>query len=271
MLSEDNMRTQFLMTPRIPAAFLIPTVALLVIAFSRSFHAESGQARPEQTADAERRIVADGIYTTGQAARGRAEYEITCAACHAEDLGGAGEAPPLVGSSFMGSWFGVTLDGMFDRVEGMPFDAPRSLGTEAYMNILAYILEVNGFPAGADDLTPEMLENILIEGEDGPQPIPEFALVRVVGCLAGDSDNGWVLTHASELARTQDPSASTGPELDDAAAMGLGTGSYLLLYVYPSPDTLEGHVVETKGFLILDPTSSINVTSVVDLGPSCDR
>ena len=46
----------------------------------------------------------------------------------------------------------------------MPLDARGALATEQYVDILAYILQENGFPAGEGDLVadPEALAGIRI-------------------------------------------------------------------------------------------------------------
>src|SRR5687767_8661007 len=46
---------------------------------------------------------ADGVYTTGQAQRGRALYEVECQACHGAALTGA-LGPPLAGPGFLREW-----------------------------------------------------------------------------------------------------------------------------------------------------------------------
>src|SRR5437762_1793094 len=43
---------------------------------------------------------ATGLYTAAQAAAGRSVYQAECASCHASDLRGNNEAPPLTGPDF---------------------------------------------------------------------------------------------------------------------------------------------------------------------------
>src|SRR5205807_1796436 len=45
-----------------------------------------------------------GSYTAAQAAAGRTTYQAQCASCHLPDLKGSGDAAPLAGSEFIGSW-----------------------------------------------------------------------------------------------------------------------------------------------------------------------
>jgi PQQ-dependent dehydrogenase (methanol/ethanol family) len=94
---------------------------------------------------------AAGYYTEQQAAYGKTLYAAQCAQCHGTELEG-GVAPTLSGPGFTGKW------GVAGRVHditagSMPPSAPGKLGEPAYLDILAYILRVNGLPAGAEALT----------------------------------------------------------------------------------------------------------------------
>ena len=98
-----------------------------------------------------------------------------------------------------------------------------------------------------------------------------FALVSVVGCLVQDADKAWRLTSASEPARAKDPEASKEAELKSAQARALGVQKFLLMDVYPAPESYKGFKVETKGFLIKDAKESrLNVTSLQGLDAKCE-
>ena len=72
------------------------------------------------------------------------------------------------------------------------------------------------------------------------------------------------MTEATEPIRTRDPNASTGQARDTANLLSDGYTSFQLLYVFPSPEVMEGHRVEAKGFLIRGNQDALNVTSAVD-------
>jgi cytochrome c len=111
------------------------------------------------------RTVWDGIYSAQQAERGRAAYMQSCAACHADDLRGRSTAPSLVEESFAFLWGDMPVSELFERIRKlMPSDRPNSLPAETYGDIVAFILQSNKFPAGAEDLDPdpEALRKILI-------------------------------------------------------------------------------------------------------------
>jgi mono/diheme cytochrome c family protein len=209
----------------------------------------------------------DGVYNSAQAARGRSEYDASCASCH-----NGGEGPSLVGETFMRSWFEDSLNDVLTKMRtSMPENAPGSLSETAYRDILAFILESNGFPAGAQELPPsEQLARVLVVGKEGPGgPVPNFSLVRVLGCLT-QSDKDWVLTHGTEPARVKDPGASSPSDLSAAGTKPLGAHTFKLLDVPPKIDAMRGNKVQAKGFLIRQPAETrLNLTSVEALGQSC--
>ncbi len=107
----------------------------------------------------------DGVYAGDQARRGSSAYSQACSSCHAEDLRGSGNAPSLVGLSFMFVWENRSVGELFTAIRTqMPTNAPNSLPEETYLAILAHMLERNGFPAGETQLAPEpsLLDGIAI-------------------------------------------------------------------------------------------------------------
>src|SRR5262245_37134792 len=110
----------------------------------------SAQAAPAQTQAA--RTVQDGVYTNAQAERGQAIYAKRCASCHGNTLNGA-QAPPLVGDVFVGNWRSEPLSALVGKIRNtMPADAPGELTADQSVDIVAHILKVGGFPAGATAL-----------------------------------------------------------------------------------------------------------------------
>ena len=171
----------------------------------------------------------------------------------------------------MRDWSGIDLESLFRRIRSsMPPDAPSSLGDAVYLDLVAYVLQVNTFPAGGNELRPDLMASIRIEGKNGPEPVPNFALVSMIGCLTQGPDGAWVLTDASEPVRTRNPAASKDDELKASEGTALGTHTIRLLNVYPRPDAYRSHKIEAKGFLIRNPGGDrINVTSVQTLEPVC--
>jgi mono/diheme cytochrome c family protein len=95
----------------------------------------------------------DGVYTEAQAERGKKSYLTACSSCHQEGLQGADLAPPLKGDEFLLPWSSQTVNDLFERIaQTMPADAPGSLPRDVDADILAYVLQVNKFPAGSEEL-----------------------------------------------------------------------------------------------------------------------
>jgi S-disulfanyl-L-cysteine oxidoreductase SoxD len=243
----------------VACAIMLPKRFFLCVAVAAAGLAVQAQ---EPATKPDSKTVWDGVYTAAQATRGQGQYEMTCRACHREG--------PRKDEAFMRDWQGTGLDGLFTQIKTtMPASAPSSLSDAAYLDLVAYMLQVNAFPAGSTELSADSIRNVRVEGRNGPGPVPNFALVQAVGCLAQAPD-GWTLGQASEPVRTKDPTPSAGDDLKSSATAALGSQTFQLLNIYPSPDAYKGHRVEAKGFLIRDPAGNrMNVTSVQSLGSSC--
>ena len=109
-----------------------------------------------------------GTFTAKQADRGLLAYERACSKCHQSDLQGSQdtEAPALVGEPFTAQWGGQSIKDLFDKVSTkMPADKPGSLSANTSLDVVAYLLQANGFPPGGDelDLTPPALAPVIAE------------------------------------------------------------------------------------------------------------
>ncbi len=99
------------------------------------------------------RTVWDGVYTAEQATRGAEAYEQACAECHGADLGGGDMAPSLAGVEFIYNWHGFSARDLFERLRvSMPPAQPNSVGRQEKADILAFMFEANGMPAGDTEL-----------------------------------------------------------------------------------------------------------------------
>ena len=86
-----------------------------------------------------------GVYTAAQAERGLALYKSQCASCHAPNR--------FTDDLFYTSFAGKPLWEMFDVIsDTMPEDKPGSMKPEEYVDVMAYLLQLNRFPAGEVDL-----------------------------------------------------------------------------------------------------------------------
>ena len=200
------------------------------------------------------RTVWDGVYTAAQSERGKEAYAVHCSSCHTDDLSGK-SAPALKGEQFMENWREDSVKSLFTFIQTtMPNRAPGTLTDETYLDILTHIFAVNMFPAGSKELGPDALGSIRIVGKDGPAPVPTFALITVVGCLAEGGDTGWQLENVSAPVRARQEKPAT-PELQTSAARLLGTDTFRLVYVDAMrpgfrPERNIGHKLHAQGYLL---------------------
>lgn len=95
--------------------------------------------------------LAAGSYTQGQATLGETVYRSYCASCH--------ETSFHTDEQFRFNWFGRTVYDLFKILKTtMPEDNIGGLSDDDYTRVIAYILRLNGFPAGADSLRADSLE-----------------------------------------------------------------------------------------------------------------
>jgi cytochrome c5 len=218
------------------------------------------------------RTVWDGVYNQAQVDRGFTAYTLFCRRCHGEELTGAQGV--LRRPKFLERWREDNLNSLFTLIKNtMPPGRPQAVSSAEYVDIIAYVLNVNQFPTGTSELVPDSLERILILGKDGPRPVPDFALVTVVGCLGLPAESSrWALRNASEPVRTRNPHESSGAELAAAATRPGGAHTFGLLDTINFPGELRpGRWMEAKGFLIRSPGDDrINLTWFRVLRDTCE-
>ena len=114
----------------------------------------------------------DGLFTEAQASRGKQLSAENCAACHGEDLSGAGFAPALAGEGFLTLWQGRSLGDLYDRIRTtMPSQAAGSLTSQEYIDIIAFLLQANAIRPGEQGLTsdPAALKSRIIRASSSPR------------------------------------------------------------------------------------------------------
>jgi mono/diheme cytochrome c family protein len=215
------------------------------------------------------RSVWSGVYTAAQADRGKAAYASHCGRCHGDDLG-AIRAYPLTGERFMDHWDAHTLEHLFGRIRDTmpPGGEARTVGENDKRDIMAYLLQQNGFPAGSAELAHDDAElaTVQITGKTGPAPLKTGAIVRVAGCLAQRSERDWELTSAAEPERTTLDAAPAGAR----QRLPAGTRNVRLLNAFPSPAAHVGHTMQAIGFLVREADGdAVNVVSLEMLAPNC--
>ena len=213
-----------------------------------------------------------GVYTADQAERGKTVFNTTCLRCHAVDLSGT-TAPALKGDRFQSSWGGGMIDSLFGKIrDTMPPNFGTLLDDQAKLDIVAYILQTNGFPAGASELKPDSpdLATAQILKKDEQASVQNFSLVQTVGCLSSGPNNTWMLTRTADPVTTRDDVPSERG-LATAASRPLGTKTYRLISVVPfKPESQKGQKVEARGLIYTEPGDErINLTSLKATGTPC--
>src|SRR5687768_8642955 len=85
--------------------------------------------------------VTTGVFTVAQAARGEAVYTTSCALCHT--------MAQHSGTGFAAAWNGRRVADLYDIIRNtMPLDNPGGLSDQEYVDVVAYMLQLNGVPAG---------------------------------------------------------------------------------------------------------------------------
>jgi mono/diheme cytochrome c family protein len=130
------------------AAAVLAGSCIYGFAIAGAVHARTIQDQPKSTWD--------GVYSDEQAKRGETLYGQSCAGCHGPDLAGLDTAPSLTGADFNTSWNDLPVDDLFERVRTtMPADAPGTLERQQYVDIVAFLLSKDSFPAGQTELPPD--------------------------------------------------------------------------------------------------------------------
>jgi hypothetical protein len=106
----------------------------------------------------------DGVYTKEQADGAKAQFEKLCAECHAFTVA-AKKKPkdlPLGDEPFFESWSGRPLSEMISIIAlTMPNDGSAVVTDQEAIDLVAYVLQRNGFPAGSKPLSKETASAVI--------------------------------------------------------------------------------------------------------------
>lgn len=135
-----------------------PSRRLLAVLASGLVALQILPAQGDSTVTPTTRSVITGVFNTEQVARGRAGHRAQCASCHG--------AEAYTGADFEAAWKGQTLFDLFELIRTtMPNDNPGSIPQNELVDIVAYILNLNGYPPGEAELPndPEALKLVQID------------------------------------------------------------------------------------------------------------
>lgn len=89
-----------------------------------------------------------GIFTEAQADRGGITFDEVCAECHTTS--------EFRGRTFQSNWGRRTVYSLFRTVRStMPDDNPGGLAEQVYLDVVAYILSMNGHDTGTSELAAD--------------------------------------------------------------------------------------------------------------------
>jgi polar amino acid transport system substrate-binding protein len=144
------------MTARRPAAALLPAVAWDSSPGPLIRVSDTG-AKPRS-----KHARVPALYTADQATKGALAYYQNCSMCHGPLLDGQSggySGPALKGPEFADPSYDFHVSDMFNFVAKlMPAATPGSLSHEMDTQIMAFILQQNGYPAGDHELIYEEAE-----------------------------------------------------------------------------------------------------------------
>lgn len=120
------------------------SLAAACLVFAAAIATGIAQAPPAKVVS-----TSSGVYTAAQAARGEQTYMNTCVSCHPP---GTYTAPV-----FRQKWNGAPLSYLFGLVsQTMPKEEPATLEPKEYAQVVAYLLKINGAPAGKTELPADV-------------------------------------------------------------------------------------------------------------------
>jgi cytochrome c5 len=115
-------------------------------------------------ASARQKTTNDGIYSKAQADAAKPQFEKLCAECHAFTVKEKKQEKdlPLGDEPFLKKWEGRELNELATViVTTMPNDGSAVITDEESLNLLAYILQRNGYAAGKMPLDQESLTAVI--------------------------------------------------------------------------------------------------------------
>ncbi len=130
-----------MLRPILLRSALLLTVTLTIAGAAAS----SARATSASGAGAPRRVLGVGdtvaMYTDSQAALGLEVFTAVCSECH--------EVEDLTNEDFRLNWDNTTLYELFDNIRTtMPDENPGTLTPQQYIDVTAYVLQLNKLPAG---------------------------------------------------------------------------------------------------------------------------
>ena len=122
-----------------------PAGSAAAVAEDATAPADADAAAPEASTDPAPEAAPGGIFTDAQARRGRTTFDEVCSECHTTS--------EFRGRSFQRNWGRRTVYSFFRTIRStMPDDNPGGLEEQVYLDVVSYILSMNGHDGGTAEL-----------------------------------------------------------------------------------------------------------------------
>ncbi|MBV9548844.1 MAG: hypothetical protein JO256_04130, partial [Alphaproteobacteria bacterium] len=146
---------------------------------------------------------------------------------------------------------------------------PGALSEKEYLDIAAYVLQQNKFPAGSEELTVDAATDVWIPGAGGAEGLVDYTYVAGVGCLSQDPTRSWMLVKAQGLKKSDATANATPIAFSDAP----GEYTFRLLNAYNyGPEPNNNHRVRVSGYLVrLGAEIRVFVQQLQTAGGSCSN
>lgn len=117
---------------------------LLALLFGATGPAAGQEGRSSGASEGEA-LASTSLFTEEQAERGETTFRTICSACHLSSQ--------FRGGAFRARWEGRTAYDLVDQLRAtMPMDNPGGLPLDQYVDVTAYLLSLNRFEAGPEEL-----------------------------------------------------------------------------------------------------------------------
>ena len=121
---------------------VLRSILPIVLAVAAASVLPLDRATAQTSSPAAMRSTLDSVFTAEQATKGREVYANNCEGCHTPDSHS--------GADFRKSWAGRAVIELFAYLRAeMPKSEPGILAESEYVNVTAYLLRMNGMPAGS--------------------------------------------------------------------------------------------------------------------------
>jgi quinoprotein glucose dehydrogenase len=148
----------------------------------------------------------DGVFTAAQATAGASLYVRSCIECHGATLRGGEAGPALVGAGFWNKWGGQSLAALYQiTASTMPVNDPNGFSAQEYANLIAFMLQQNGLPAGTTAMANNAGALVGIRLEESTEPVRVASVVNGASLAQRVVNAEWLSYHGDSASTHYSP------------------------------------------------------------------